>query len=825
MNRAGNLVDRADEDLTASEGKHALAGDKWVDRLLPVGDRLFDAVSDLSLSDRGQKVRLGAIDQSIAAVLFSMMREGGTGRSPKTLLIHVPRAAQDIAMLVGILAQLGRKYANLTAPGSCADLGGSVVIVGMDTAVQEKLGGISIERVALSEGLEVHRVRSDARLVRPSGEIVSFHPGVQRVLFLNTRVGWPRLKGEEDGLAVIDRTSFRSPEILRTAIKWSLSHSVRHLVVISDQGDMESEDIVRELDPSALIWSVIPELSSTLVRVVGTEATRSPFSTNVLLNRSGVKLRVTEIAALQIEQLFRECYDLLRRAREVDELLPYPLAAARRTLNVLNQLLGTGHSYNLAAALDHRSKSLRSLETAVHDVHASAFSGAWRSFAATRWARLRDSTLELLRIVNEDNPKFFGLLVTLDRLPREFPGRPIRVRVGSEAAASALIDDLLGFDIDATQGQISIAPWNKRLPSCETDALEILPAVPPLSRRAQLWSSEATDRFVILYEWERRFLDRLVRADRAGDQENLSRAFLSLNLGPAPVLGEAVVETFDRVRMGGRIDPQSGERGFEVDLEALTSDLEGLAVATEDDGQGGESTPTSSGSFATGVGIELMSGSIWWVRAGSLVERLIGDRYHRTSLEHLEAGNTVIIPRGTGRDELFTRLVAAKHRDQDVQDLMDVLARWRRACRSVIEKCGNDPAVVERELVAAHCSVTSRLYSWADGTTIGPEDDRDIERVAMIAGDEWLTRNWRRIARIASELRGLHISIGQRISGALREVEVGEGPNLSALARLLGTDASEILDEFDIATVNRILAPREIAGSLIGRVVDSEETI
>jgi len=806
----------------ASSEQGSSGPDAWVDQLLPVGrDRLFDAVSNLSFRNRGERVRLGGLDQAVAAVLFSLMRGRVGGQSPKTLLLQIPRSEQDIPILVGILAQLGRKYASLTAPGSAADLKGSIVVVGMDTAVQAKLAGISVERVALNEGLEVHRVRSDGRLVRPTGDIVPFHPGVQRVLYLNTRVGWPKLKGEEDGLAVIDRTSFRSPDILRTAIKWSLSHSARHLVVISDQGDIESEEIVRELEPSALCLPVTPEIASSLVRVVGTEATRSSFSTNVFLDKTGVRLRATEVVAPHAEQLFRECFDLLRQAKDVDEVMPYPLAAARRTLNVMNQLLGTGHSYNLAAALDHRSMSLRSLETAVKQVHASAFAGAWRAFAATRWARLRDSTLELLRMINEDNPKFFGLLVTLDRLQREFPGRQITVRVASQAAASALVDDLLGFDIDASQGHVSVAPWNKRLACCESDALEILPAVPPLSRRAQLWSGEATDRFVMLYAWEKRFLDRLVSVDQARYQENLSHTFSSLGLGQPPPQGNISVELFDSVRMGSAVD-ETNVRSFEVDLDALTSDLEGLGVATEDVSQVSGSSTTSGGSLITGVGVELLSGSVWWVRVNSLVERLVGDRYHRTSIDHLREGDMVIIPRGTGRDELFTRLIAAKHRDHDVQDLMDVLHRWRRACRSLIEKCENDPARVERELSAANCSVTTRLYSWADGTTIGPEDDRDIERVASIVGDEWLCRNWRRIARIASELRGLHISIGQRISGALREVEVGEGPNLTALAKLLGTDASEILDEFDVATVRRILAPCEVPASNVGRVLEGQ---
>jgi hypothetical protein len=700
-------------------------------------------------------------------------------------------------------------------------LEGSIVVVGMDTAVQAKLAGISAERVALSEGLEVHRVRSDGRLVRPTGEIVAFHPGVQRLLYLNTRVGWPKLKGEEDGLAVIDRTSFRSPEILRTAIRWSLAHCVRHLVVISDQGDIESEEIVRELEPSAMCWALMPDLSASLVRVVGDEGTRSPFSTNAYLSRPTVTLLATEVMAPRAEGLFRECFDLLRQAKDVDEVMPYPLAAARRALNVLNQLLGTGQSYNLAAALDHRSMSLRSLESAVRQVHASAFAGAWRSFAATRWARLRDSTLELLGMITEDNPKFFGLLVTLDRLQREFPGRPITVRVASEAAASALIDDLLGFDIDVSKSGISVAPWNRRLPCCEAETLEVLPAVPPRSRRAQLWSGEATHRFVMLYSWEKRFLDRLVAEDQTRNQDNVSRAFSSLGLGPPPALATVSVEVFDRVTMGATV-AADGVGSFEVDLEALTSDLEGLAVATEDVTDAGGSAPTSSAASTTAVGVELMSGATWWLRAGSLVERLLGDRYHRTSIDHLREGDLVIIPRGTGRDELFTRLVAAKHRDQDVQDLMDVLRRWRRACRSLIEMCDNDPARIERELTAVNCSVTTRLYSWADGTTIGPEDERDIERVASLVGDEWLSKNWRRIARIASELRGLHISIGQRISGALREVEVGEGPNLTALARLLGSDASEILDEFDVASVSRILAPREMPASIVGRVIDGQ---
>jgi len=114
--------------------------------------------------------------------------------------------------------------------------------------------------------------------------------------------------------------------------------------------------------------------------------------------------------------------------------------------------------------------------------------------------------------------------------------------------------------------------------------------------------------------------------------------------------------------------------------------------------------------------------------------------------------------------------------------------------------------------------VTTRLMSWAFGSTIAPQDPEDIERVARMAHDEWLARNWRRIASIATELRGLHISIGHRISGAMHEVVDGTGPNLQELASVLGSDAAEILDEFDLAIIRTVDPPTEVDLARIGTV-------
>lgn len=803
------------------------ADESWVDALLRPGsglDPLLDAVGQVVFRDGRERMQLGALDQSMAAVLFWLLRRPIRGNAIAALSIELPRGKHEVSILLGILTQLARIHAHASAPGSPTDFPGSVTVIGMDTAMQRRLAAVSVERVPLSEGLKVHRVRSDGRLVESGGSIVQFQRQARRLLYLNTRVGWPTLHGEYGGVTIIDRTSFRNPDLLRRALDWGENHRANRVVVVNDRGDSDTNEILADHASAVFHWIIDGPIRQHLVQVLGPRSSRSRLSTNTLMDTECSTLRVTAIEAPGVESRFRDAYNLLKDAYKVDASLPYGVVAARRVLNVLNQLTGTVESFNASAALDHRSRSIRSLYNTVEQSRTGSFPQEWHGYASTRWGSLRKLTLELIELLDADNPKFMALLATVDLVARRMPDHAIVVRVASEAAAAALLDDLLPFEtVIPDSERMKVVPWAARVPWADKPTVEILPALPPSSRRPLLWSGEATERIVLSYGWEQFVLERIRRHDVNRIQQALCRTFTGMGLGNAPTWSLSQTLQFDTVS-SGPLDHEPGPGlDLSVNLDALIADLDELGYPLGDDQEMSvEKTAESEIQVEAYPLILEPSGDSWWVHCDEAVETLIAGGYQRLHLQDLKPGDQVIVPRGTGREDLFTRLVEAKYKDVDVRDLMVMMNRWKRACLIVIAECNGDRDRIQERLREAGCSTVTEIERWADGRTIAPQRSEDIVAVARAAGDEWLSKNWRRIAATATELRGLHISIGQRISGAMHEVVHGDGPHLQALADVLGADAAEILDEFDVAELRRVGEPQTVGISVVGTITSAE---
>ena len=104
------------------------------------------------------------------------------------------------------------------------------------------------------------------------------------------------------------------------------------------------------------------------------------------------------------------------------------------------------------------------------------------------------------------------------------------------------------------------------------------------------------------------------------------------------------------------------------------------------------------------------------------------------------------------------------------------------------------------------------------GETIGPEDGRDVLRIGQLADDELLKTQWTRINSMMADVRKLHVRLGHLLSAGLQEARNGSGPNLDKLSRLIGVDAAELLEEFEVRTVRSLGQPELIRMSLLGKV-------
>ncbi len=500
--------------------------DDWVDRLIPFGkgdDRLFDAIEELHLRDGRARFQLGALDQALVALILRLLRHTASPAGLQALVIQLPRGRSEFAIAMGLVAHLARLYSRAFETGTPAASQGSTVVIAMDTAMQRRLSSMTVEGVNLAEGLGVRRVRSDGRIVSPDGRIVDFRRG--SLLYLNTRVGWPSLRGESGGVAIVDRTTLGGSELLARALDWVRAHRVERVIVISDLGDEDTVSLVQSRSAHFRQFCATSEVIADLMRVVGVESSASVLSTNALLTRSDAQPSVVRISAPDLEQLFRRAFVLLRAGNDVLAPAPYPFVAARRMVSILAQLVGSVEAYDRSAALDHRTRSLRSLRNTLEANSHSLFAGPWHTFRETTWPALRESGLQLHALISDANPKADALHVALDRLRRDGVALDeVVVRVGSEAARHGLVEDLGTESLS-----VRVAPWSQRLPWMRRAAVEILPGLPPQARRGALWTGEAERSVVLTYGWEHAALGRTVLgspyAGKRGGRSPAPRAY------------------------------------------------------------------------------------------------------------------------------------------------------------------------------------------------------------------------------------------------------------------------------------------------------------
>ncbi len=786
----------------------------WVDTLVPVlknNNPALEAFQRLALTNRGSPVDVGPLDVATLAVIQLYVV------SSRNLVLQFPRGRNELAILTGLFVQLMRLTSRHGAT-HVADLRGPVVVIGLDTMVQERLASLRMANVSLAEGLNPCRVRYDGQIVDALGRLQLASQARGGLLYLNTRVGWPKLRGSETaGVVIIDRTSFGNGEILDRALAWAEDHRARSIIILSDLGDRDTEDVAAASKRAFRVWPWAHYLIEDIEYVAGRGPLGSSLSTNPLLWQQWELPQVALCQASAVDERLQTCIGLISKAAKIDAPMPRPVVAARKLVNGLAHSLSTTSEYNQWAALDYRTTSFASLRNLVEGGGTDAFTGPWHAASETIWVALRYEVLKLYDLVSDENPKLYGLAYVIERLRQDQAGVPVIIRVPSEAAGRAMQSDLLDLKIecDSQSGPVQWAPISIRKPWCSTAVVELLPGAVPPWWEPLLWSGEATIRLHLTYPYEARILAAAVRNGLDRQVKAVGSAFEDLRIAPpaAPTTKQpthAYALDIDR-------RPDSGNRREELDLNVNAT----LLFDELEVGEGSE-LPREQGAavgtvLARPIGLE-PGGEMWWIRDGDSIEVLMNRKHLYMPISEIRPGTTVIVPRGEGRGALFTSLVKVAHGTGDVAAFEVFLSRWRNACRTLKDTTGSwvRAAAVIR---AKGSKVTGQsIRTWALGITIGPEDGQDILRVGLSVGDDFLTKEWQRVNEMMREVRRLHVKLGFLLSAALQEARQGHGPSLDRLSVLLKVDVTELLEEFEIRTIRTVGAPQIVRASVLGRV-------
>ncbi len=804
-----------------SEGTQSsaqVARGRWLDRLLPADlPADIDRLLDLSFRDGDDSFKLGAADQLIAALVRSIFH---MRTSTRHLVIALPRGEHDIAILTGFLAQLLRLQAWEESDG--ADplaFSGPVVVIARDTSVQVRLSRVNLRGVTFGGGLadavSACRVRADGRVVEPDGAVVPYRSGHHRLLYLNSRVGWPDLQ-VVDGFGVIDRTTLRDPKSYRRALEWSQNRCAR-TVTIADLNDPETEAICREAGLEPFTWPFTPAALSDLCYVMGTAEGKSKMTANPLLQWSpSITVRHVDKAAV-LDEILRSGYASLAATRTVSQGSDTPMRVrmAIRLLALVQSCVVDIDAYGRQVSADPRIRfgSPKSLSQLLQR-SGGEFYGAWKGFAATDWANLRGAALRAYTECQAHNPKRDELVAAIDARRRREPSARILVRVPNRAAARLLEEEL--SEKSLMDGRIGVAAWSDRGRWLRSD-VEIWCGIPPWPQRSMLFSGEAQSYEILCYEGEAVAFEQAYRAAVKHVNAQAAETAEWLRVDPPPA--QPVQVAHHRPPESGTVAEPQISLGVDFDriVNAALDQFEEIGEVRKPRESSAADEPMRL------LPIELDDGSYWWLSADDAVGTLVHNHYRHRLVSDLRAGDLVVVPRGEGREELFTRLVEAIHQSGDVADLDFMLTRFRKACAKLYAVCGDNWAEAGRRLEAAGASATTQLRQWASGETIAPAEAKDVRIVAKLVQDSDLEQGWKRIAAVAKELRGLHIRLGHVISGALAEAVTGEGENLEKVKAAFATSdlavsGLEILDEFGVHCISWIGEVRNVPASLHGAV-------
>lgn len=216
------------------------------------------------------------------------------------------------------------------------------------------------------------------------------------------------------------------------------------------------------------------------------------------------------------------------------------------------------------------------------------------------------------------------------------------------------------------------------------------------------------------------------------------------------------------------------------------------------------------------------SGTVTRFRAGS------GTAQPAYAVSGLGKGDQVLFFDGDSRKDILAKIIEVAEEVPELALAGAWLGHWRRVLAGAYRRFGTYVAFTTA-LAREGCSVQPQAVRlWVIGNTIGPDDEEDVRRVAVVSGDQALLGAHREVCRAIRSFRGAHLRLSQRVSDMALRV----GP--AAVAGLIAPDevvdersgltAADFLDSIDLLTVSSIDPAGPVPYVIVGRLNDPERS-
>jgi hypothetical protein len=255
---------------------------------------------------------------------------------------------------------------------------------------------------------------------------------------------------------------------------------------------------------------------------------------------------------------------------------------------------------------------------------------------------------------------------------------------------------------------------------------------------------------------------------------------------PAPdaVSREIKEPTFDSSEPIENYVPDVDGASEEEVIETLEEEFKDSSRPTES-GRGGDSGEAADLQF------KLANGNIRTTSRHTRVTilRENGD-IGRIQADDLSVDDTVVLV-DSAADDIYDLFIESAHEKEKIRKCESVVERWRDTLKEGLKDINSDELLDELQQRGSSIQETVTIEWWADGSTIGPNDDEDVRRVFDIFDPE-MKPTWEATVQAMKDIRTEHQQIGKQ---ARRAIESQMG---SSMAGELSESIDEGLDRSEV---------------------------
>jgi hypothetical protein len=184
---------------------------------------------------------------------------------------------------------------------------------------------------------------------------------------------------------------------------------------------------------------------------------------------------------------------------------------------------------------------------------------------------------------------------------------------------------------------------------------------------------------------------------------------------------------------------------------------------------------------------------------------------------------------GDGHKDLLAKVLEVASGVPELEVAAVWLGQWRRVLAAGYRRFGTYESFAAA-LHAEGCAVQAQTVRlWVVGDIIGPSDEADVRRLAVVMNDEVLLRGHAEVCRAIRSLRGAHVKLGRRLADLARHVGSAAVAGRLAADEVVdeasGLTAADFQQSVEILTVATVEDAGDVPSLLAGRLGDAEEDL